>query len=231
MVGIGVTPDVALAQDAGLATENGVLVDAQLRTSDPDVYAVGDIANQQHPVLGRRIRVEHWDTAIQQARVAAANLLGGTAPYDRQPYFFTDQYDLGMEYVGNASGGDEVVIRGDRDALRFTAFWAPGRPRRRRHARERLGRHRPDPGHRRAVRRPRPAARRDGPPHGSLTPAPATAGNRPARRPSGGRWPAQRPSKVGFSLATNAATAAWWSRVAPVRCIIVLSNSSASSKV
>ena len=124
VVGIGVTPDVALAQDAGLATENGVLVDAQLRTSDPDVYAVGDIANQQHPVLGRRIRVEHWDTAIQQARVAAANLLGGTASYDRQPYFFTDQYDLGMEYVGNASGGDEVVIRGDRDALRFTAFWA-----------------------------------------------------------------------------------------------------------
>ena len=83
----------------------------RLRTSDPDVFAAGDIANHDHPVLGRRIRVEHWDTAINQGKVAAHNLLGGDEVYDRLPYFFTDQYDLGMEYVGNAGadGYDEVV--------------------------------------------------------------------------------------------------------------------------
>lgn len=124
VVGIGVAPNDGLAGAAGLAVDNGVLVDEQLRTSDPHVFAVGDIAHQQHPGLGRRIRVEHWDTAIEQARVAARNMLGGDEDYARLPYFFTDQYDLGMEYVGSLGpdGYDDVVLRGDL-AGQFTAFW------------------------------------------------------------------------------------------------------------
>jgi NADPH-dependent 2,4-dienoyl-CoA reductase/sulfur reductase-like enzyme len=124
VVGIGVEPNDGLAGVAGLAVDNGVQVDEQLRTSDPHVFAVGDIANHQHPVLGRRIRVEHWDTAIEQARVAARNMLGGDEDYTRLPYFFTDQYDLGMEYVGSLGpdGYDDVVLRGD-PAGQFTAFW------------------------------------------------------------------------------------------------------------
>jgi 3-phenylpropionate/trans-cinnamate dioxygenase ferredoxin reductase subunit len=125
VVGIGAVPETALAQAAGLSVDNGVLVDEQLRTSDPDVFAIGDIANHQHPVLGRRVRVEHWDTAIGQGKVAAHNLLGASEAYDRLPYFFTDQYDLGMEYVGYSASYDEVVVRGDTTAA-FTAYWLRG---------------------------------------------------------------------------------------------------------
>ncbi len=115
VVGVGVEPAVELAAAAGLAIDNGVLVDAHLRTSAPDVFAAGDIANVDHPVLGRRLRVEHWDTAIKHGTVAAAGLLGEEAIADDLPYFFTDQYDLGIEYVGNPGpeGFDEVVIAGD----------------------------------------------------------------------------------------------------------------------
>ena len=128
VAGIGVRPEVGLPEQAGLAVDNGVLVDANLRTSDPHVFAVGDIANQLHPTLGRRIRVEHWDTAIEQAKVAAKNLLGANEAYDRLPYFFTDQYDLGMEYVGNVgpAGYDRVDIEGSTDVVNggsFRAFW------------------------------------------------------------------------------------------------------------
>jgi 3-phenylpropionate/trans-cinnamate dioxygenase ferredoxin reductase subunit len=123
VVGVGVAPRVELAQDAGLGVENGVLVDARLRTTVPSVYAVGDIANHDHPVLGRRIRVEHWDTAINQAKVAARNLVGADEVYDAMPYFFTDQYDLGMEYVGHGGAEDEVVVHGDLEARVFRAFW------------------------------------------------------------------------------------------------------------
>ncbi|MGZ4483886.1 MAG: NAD(P)/FAD-dependent oxidoreductase [Nocardioidaceae bacterium] len=125
LVGIGVTPNIALAEAAGLAVDNGVLVDARLRTSAPDVFAAGDIANHDHPTLGRRLRVEHWDTAIGQGEAAARNMLGEDQPYDRQPYFFTDQYDLGMEYVGSVgpNGYDEVVLRGNPDKREFQAYW------------------------------------------------------------------------------------------------------------
>ena len=130
VVGVGVAPDASLAQGAGLAVSNGVLVDATLRTSHPDVYAVGDIANHDHPLLGRRVRVEHWDTAIEQAKVAAHNLVGGqeAEAYDRLPYFFTDQYDLGMEYVGYAAADadTEVVVRGDLGAEQWRAYWVSG---------------------------------------------------------------------------------------------------------
>jgi 3-phenylpropionate/trans-cinnamate dioxygenase ferredoxin reductase subunit len=124
VVGIGAVPETSLAESAGLAVDNGVLVDERLRSSHPDVFAIGDVANQQHPVLGRRIRVEHWDTAIEQGKVAARNLAGGSEVYDRQPYFFTDQYDLGMEYVGSVGpdGYDRVVIQGD-PAGAFRAYW------------------------------------------------------------------------------------------------------------
>lgn len=124
VVGIGVAPNDGLARDAGLAVTNGILVDQRLTTSDSHVYAAGDVANHLHPVLGRRIRVEHWDTAIEQGKVAARNMLGEQEPYTRLPYFFTDQYDLGMEYVGSVGpdGYDEVIVRGDL-AGQFTAFW------------------------------------------------------------------------------------------------------------
>ena len=124
VVGIGVAPSTELAETAGLAVGNGVLVDASLRTSDPDVYAIGDIANHDHPVLGRRIRVEHWETAIEQGKTAAHNLAGAEEAYERMPYFFTDQYDLGMEYVGSVGpdGYDRVDVDGDLGGA-FRAYW------------------------------------------------------------------------------------------------------------
>ena len=127
VVGIGVTPGDALAREAGLAVDNGVLVDERLRAEDPHVFAAGDVATHQHPTLGRRVRVEHWDTALEQAKVAARNILGQDEPYTRLPYFFTDQYDLGMEYVGHVGpdGYDEVVLRGD-PGEQFAAFWLKG---------------------------------------------------------------------------------------------------------
>ncbi|MGN6721515.1 MAG: NAD(P)/FAD-dependent oxidoreductase [Marmoricola sp.] len=117
VVGVGVEPAVELALAAGMEVDNGILVDAKLRTSAPDVFAAGDVANVDHPVLGHRLRVEHWDTAIKHGKVAAAGLLGEDAVADDLPYFFTDQYDLGIEYVGNPGpeGFDQVVITGQTD--------------------------------------------------------------------------------------------------------------------
>jgi 3-phenylpropionate/trans-cinnamate dioxygenase ferredoxin reductase component len=123
VVGVGVAPNVDLARAAGLPVDDGVLVDASLRTSDPDVFAVGDVANAEHPVLGRRIRVEHWANALNQPAVAAKAMLGGDAVYDRLPYFFTDQYDLGMEYLGYAGPDDDVVVHGDLGGREFVALW------------------------------------------------------------------------------------------------------------
>jgi 3-phenylpropionate/trans-cinnamate dioxygenase ferredoxin reductase component len=123
LIGIGATPNVDLAKAAGLDVDNGVLVDAGLRTSDPDIFAAGDIANATHPLLGRRIRVEHWANALNQPAVAATNMLGGDAQYEELPYFFTDQYDLGMEYIGDIGGYDRVVFRGDVPGREFIAFW------------------------------------------------------------------------------------------------------------
>jgi 3-phenylpropionate/trans-cinnamate dioxygenase ferredoxin reductase subunit len=123
LIAIGARPDTALAAAAGLAVDNGVLVDASLRTSDPDIYAAGDIANAEHPFYGRRIRVEHWANALNQPATAAASMLGQDASYDELPYFYTDQYDLGMEYLGLPDADAEVVIRGDRTGREFIAFW------------------------------------------------------------------------------------------------------------
>lgn len=122
LVGIGAVPQVGLAEEAGLAVGDGVEVDAGLRTDDPDIFAVGDIADHDHPLFGR-LRVEHWATALNQPAVAAANMLGGDLVYDKLPYFYTDQFGFSMEYRGHASGDDTVVLRGDTDSLEFLAFW------------------------------------------------------------------------------------------------------------
>ncbi|MFB7170516.1 NAD(P)/FAD-dependent oxidoreductase [Streptomyces sp. NPDC056254] len=128
VVGVGITPDTRLADDAGLDVDNGIRVDAHLRTSHPDVYAAGDVANAFHPLLGKHIRVEHWANALNQPQVAAKAMLGQDVEYDRVPYFFTDQYDLGMEYTGYVEPGgyDQVVFRGRRDTREFIAFWLSG---------------------------------------------------------------------------------------------------------
>lgn len=123
LVGVGVTPNTGLAGAAGLSVDNGIVVDDRLGTSDPAILAIGDVANAYHPVLERRLRVEHWDNAIRQGRLAAKTIIGLGDRYDWQPYFYTDQYDLGMEYVGHSEPEDEVIVRGDLDSGEFLAFW------------------------------------------------------------------------------------------------------------
>jgi len=125
IVAVGIQPAVELAVAGGLAVDNGVAVDAGLRTSDPDIYACGDVASVEHPLIGRRIRVEHWSNALNGGKAAALALLGQPLSYDRVPYLFTDQYDLGMEYAGfvPAGGYDSVVFRGDPEGGEFIAFW------------------------------------------------------------------------------------------------------------
>jgi 3-phenylpropionate/trans-cinnamate dioxygenase ferredoxin reductase component len=123
VVGIGVQPRTALAARAGLAVDNGVLVDEHLQTSVPGVFAAGDVANAQHPFYGDRIRIEHWANALNQGPAAARNMLGRSAAYERLPYFFSDQYEVGMEYSGFARASDRVLLRGDPAAREFIAFW------------------------------------------------------------------------------------------------------------
>jgi 3-phenylpropionate/trans-cinnamate dioxygenase ferredoxin reductase component len=123
VVGVGVSPRVELAVAAGLDVDNGVVVDEQLRSSSPDVYAAGDVAAAWHPHFRRHLRVEHWANALNQGLTAGANAAGGADAYTRLPYFFSDQYDLGMEYVGYAAPDDTVVIRGSAADREFIAFW------------------------------------------------------------------------------------------------------------
>ncbi|AWS44321.1 NAD(P)/FAD-dependent oxidoreductase [Streptosporangium sp. 'caverna'] len=125
IVGIGAAPNTDLAVAAGLEVEDGVRVDAGLRTSDPDIFAAGDVASAYHPLLGAHIRVEHWANALNQPAVAARAMLGQEAAYDRLPYFYTDQYDLGMEYTGYIppDHNNDVVVRGDLGSRHFIAFW------------------------------------------------------------------------------------------------------------
>jgi 3-phenylpropionate/trans-cinnamate dioxygenase ferredoxin reductase component len=125
VVGVGIAPATELAEAAGLAVDNGIAVDASLRTSNPDIYAAGDVASVAHPLLGKRIRVEHWSNALNGGKAAAHAMLGEPVSYDRIPYFFTDQYDLGMEYTGwvEPGGYDEVEWRGDKTSGAFVVFW------------------------------------------------------------------------------------------------------------
>ncbi len=130
IVGVGAQPNTELAEQAGLPVDNGIVVDQGLRTADPDIYAAGDVANAHHPLVGARLRVEHWANALHGGPAAARSMLGQPVSYDRLPYFYTDQYDLGMEYAGwvEPGGYDRVVFRGDptirSDASpEFIAFW------------------------------------------------------------------------------------------------------------
>jgi NADPH-dependent 2,4-dienoyl-CoA reductase/sulfur reductase-like enzyme len=128
IVGVGAEPLDGLASAAGLEVSNGVLADAALRTSNPDIYAAGDVANWFNPLYGRRIRVEHWGNALIGGPAAARSMLGKDMTYDPVPYFYSDQYDLGMECAGLPSPGsyDQVVYRGDREGMEFIAFWLSG---------------------------------------------------------------------------------------------------------
>ena len=123
VVGVGVAPRVELARDAGLEVDDGIVVGAQLRSSVSGVFAAGDVASAWHPFYDRRIRLEHWSAALNQGPAAARSMLGDETPYEQLPYFFSDQYDVGMEYSGLAAASDRVVFRGDRDAGMFIAFW------------------------------------------------------------------------------------------------------------
>ncbi len=126
VAGIGVTPRVELAEAAGLTLENGIVVDENLQTSAPGIFAAGDIANAFHPHYQRRLRIEHWANALNQGSAAGANATGDPNPYTRLPYFYSDQYDLGLEYVGYATAEDQVVIRGDAAKREFIAFYHRG---------------------------------------------------------------------------------------------------------
>ena len=128
VVGVGVQPNAELAVGAGLTVDDGVRVDASLRSSDPNIYAAGDVAAVQSPLLGRRLRVEHWANALDGGAAAGRSMLGEDVSYDRVPYFFSDLYDLGMEYAGHTGPGeyDRVVYRGDKQGLEFVAFWLSG---------------------------------------------------------------------------------------------------------
>ncbi|MGH3206411.1 MAG: NAD(P)/FAD-dependent oxidoreductase [Trebonia sp.] len=125
LVGIGAVPNDSLAKSAGLEVNHGVVTDSALRTSDPDIFAAGDVASSYHPLLGRHLRMDHWSNALNGGKAVALSMLGKQVEYDRVPYFFSDQYDLGMECAGLPLPGtyDQVVYRGDTDALEFIVFW------------------------------------------------------------------------------------------------------------
>jgi 3-phenylpropionate/trans-cinnamate dioxygenase ferredoxin reductase subunit len=128
LVAVGAAPNTALAEAAGLTVDNGIVVDETLRTSDADIFAAGDVANALHPLYGKHIRVEHWANALNQPVTAASSMLGRAATYRELPYFYTDQYDLGMEYFGyvEPNAYDQVVFRGDVAGREFIAFWLAG---------------------------------------------------------------------------------------------------------
>src|SRR5205823_5040546 len=119
VAGLGVVPRDELADAAGLTLDNGVLTSEHLAASAPGVFAAGDVANAWHPTLQRHIRLEHWSSALNQGPVAASNMLGRATPYEKIPYFYSDQYDIGMEYSGHATEWDRVVFRGDPGSREF----------------------------------------------------------------------------------------------------------------
>jgi 3-phenylpropionate/trans-cinnamate dioxygenase ferredoxin reductase component len=123
VVGIGVTPRTEPFAAAGLTIDNGIVVNEHLRTTVDDVFAAGDVANASNPFYRGRIRVEHWANASDQGLIAARSMMGKPATYAEIPYFFSDQYDVGIEYSGYTTDWDEVVFRGDPDSREFLAFW------------------------------------------------------------------------------------------------------------
>jgi len=123
VVGIAIVPNVELAESAGLEVENGVVVDELCRSSADGVFAAGDVANHAHPVFGRHVRVEHFDNALKQGAAAARSMLGAGEPFDDPHWFWSDQYDVNMQYAGVADDWDEIVVRGSVDALDFSGFY------------------------------------------------------------------------------------------------------------
>jgi 3-phenylpropionate/trans-cinnamate dioxygenase ferredoxin reductase component len=123
VVGVGVQPRTELAAEAGLKLDNGIVVDEYLATGVPGIWAAGDVANAYHPFFGRPIRLEHWSAALNQGPLVARNMLGAHTAYDKIPYFFSDQYDLGLEYSGFAPAWDQIVYRGDRHRPEVIVFW------------------------------------------------------------------------------------------------------------
>jgi 3-phenylpropionate/trans-cinnamate dioxygenase ferredoxin reductase subunit len=126
VMGVGVAPRTELAEAAGLRVEDGIVVDDRLRTSVENVLAAGDVARWRHPLFETSLRVEHWHNALEQGPAAARTMLGRDEPYDKVPYFFSDQYDVGMEYAGHNEGFDRVVFRGDPASFEFMVFWMRG---------------------------------------------------------------------------------------------------------
>ena len=123
VIGVGISPDTSIAESAGLEVDSGILVNEFCQTSHPDIYAAGDVANWYHPGLGRRLRVEHWDNALNQGAAAAKSMLASPEPYSPTLYFWSDQYDLNIQYLGHATEWDEVAVRGDPAEEKFTAFY------------------------------------------------------------------------------------------------------------
>jgi 3-phenylpropionate/trans-cinnamate dioxygenase ferredoxin reductase component len=123
LVGIGAVPNTELATSAGLELDNGILVDAQGRSSNPEIFAVGDVANADTPALGQRVRVEHWANALDRPPSVARGVLGRPGDFDKLPFFYSDQYDLGLEYSGHGGRDDDIVIRGDLGKREYLAFW------------------------------------------------------------------------------------------------------------
>jgi 3-phenylpropionate/trans-cinnamate dioxygenase ferredoxin reductase component len=126
VIGVGARPDTDLAERAGLPVDNGILVDGQLRAAG-GVWAAGDVANAEHPLFGR-IRIEHWAEALNQGLLAGRNLAGAGERYDRVPYFFSEQFDLYLSYLGHVRIWDELVVRGSREVAepRFVAWYLRG---------------------------------------------------------------------------------------------------------
>jgi 3-phenylpropionate/trans-cinnamate dioxygenase ferredoxin reductase subunit len=126
VVGVGVQPNVEIAEGTAIAVDNGILVDEMCRTNVPDVYAAGDVANHAHPVFGRSMRVEHWQNALKQGPAAAQSMLGTGVPYDEVHWFWSDQYDANIQYAGHHTTWDDLVVRGSLSDRSFVAFYMNG---------------------------------------------------------------------------------------------------------
>ena len=122
VIGVGILPNIEIAEEAGLKCDNGIVVDDHGQTSNPDIYAAGDCANHPNRLLNRRLRLESVPNAIEQARVACINLLGGDVEYASIPWFWSDQYELKLQMVGFSSDGEESVVRGDKSTNKFAVF-------------------------------------------------------------------------------------------------------------
>jgi 3-phenylpropionate/trans-cinnamate dioxygenase ferredoxin reductase subunit len=123
VVGVGIQPVTELAAEGGLELANGIAVDPFLRTSEQDIFAAGDVADHQHPLFGRRLRVEHWDNALKMGAAAAKNMMGAGVAFDDPHWFWSDQYDYNLQYVGFAAEWDELIVRGNLEERNFVGFY------------------------------------------------------------------------------------------------------------